>query len=221
MAKTKAELEYDRVQHYVVMQEVTTLHDAGEYLKATALAVHAWAFIDGMMQYERRFEQRSEFKSIDSIDYVLNTAPLLFDSRRLVELESLLKRSRRIEKNTSDDLAQRLHKARSILADAHRLWTLLEMEGECRQDQFRTRLGGDQDRWRWIAERWERIGVVERIAEGGSYRVRLATSTEQVMRAKCPSCGVIAKAPKVRLWREQPCPKCQAQVRFVLLSTAT
>lgn len=217
MAKTKAELESDCMQHNAIMHEVRTCHNEGQIVKGVALAVSAWGYINGMIQYERRYQQRTEFKSIDSIDYVLRFAPLLFDYESLNKLEMLLKTCRRIEKSTTDNIASNLANARTLMRDAHRLWNHIQNLGSAPQDQFRAQLEGDRDNWRWIAETWEQMRIVKRIPEGNSYRVELMTRMDGKVKAKCTSCGIIARAPKEKFLRAQQCPKCRADVHFVLI----
>jgi hypothetical protein len=218
MAKMKAELDADYTRHETVMGEARSACHRQDYERAIELAVSAWDCIDGMMLYERKYCNRREHHSIDSIDCVLRFAPLLFHFESLDKLAALLKSQRRIEKNTTTDVAQKLADARSLMADAHRLWNHLEKQGECRQDLLRNELGGDQDRWRSIAETWERMGLIHRVPDGGSYRLALSTSFDRPTRGKCPSCGVIGKATKARLLETITCPQCHATVQFVLLS---
>jgi hypothetical protein len=217
VAKTKVELESDFNRHEDLMNRARQARREGDYRKAVEMAESAWPFIDGMMQYARRFNETSEHSTIDSIDLVLRLAPLLFDFETLNKLAELLKTYRRIDKNTTADLAAELARARSLMMDAHRLWDYLERHGDIRQDDLRRSFGGDQECWRGITELWERMGVVVRAAEGGSYRVRLATRMNDDVRAKCSCCGVAGKASKSRLLEEITCPKCQHRGLFVIL----
>jgi hypothetical protein len=59
---------------------------------------------------------------------VIEYGPLLFDIDSLDKLDLLLKTQRRIDKNTSDNLAEKSLAARESLRDAHRLWNHLERE---------------------------------------------------------------------------------------------
>ena len=219
MAKTKAELEYDCRRHQDLMSQVRRVRKEGDFPRAVALAVSAWDHVDGMMQYERRYGGQAELKSVDSIDFVLRHAPLLFEHQCLNTLAALLKSQRRIDKNTSADLAEHLDEARGLMWDAHRLWRHLEQHGEVRQEQIRTALGGDQDRWRWIAETWEEMGVIQRTPQGGSYLLAFSTRLDEKVRGKCPACGATGSGAKFRLLDEITCPRCKSQVHFVLLAS--
>jgi endogenous inhibitor of DNA gyrase (YacG/DUF329 family) len=142
----------------------------------------------------------------------------LFDLNSLDILQALLKDCPRIEKNTSDNLAGQLGAARKLMWDAHRLWDHLERNPDSRQDELRRVLGGDQDQWRDMAENWERMGLLRRTPEGGTYRLALSARMGEIVAAKCPACGNIIEAPKGMCLEEVPCPECRATVLFVILS---
>ena len=213
-------MEAHRAEYQTLMGKARSAERDGLYRRAVELALSSWDHIDGMMQYERRYEDK-EFANIQGIQMILKYAPLLFDFPSLDALETILKNCRRIEKNTSDDLAQKLAEARALMWDAHRLWDHLERHPGARQDKIRRSLGGDQDAWRSIANAWQKMRLLRRTPEGGSYRLALSTRMGEVVSGKCPSCGGIATAPKAMLLEPLPCPECGAEVMFVILSTGT
>ena len=212
----KAEMEHHCREYRAWMSKAQSAHQEGLYREAVEAALSSWDYIDGMMQYERRYEDR-EFDGIKAIDMVLKYAPLLLDFRNFDKLEALLKNQRRIEKNTSESLGDRLTQARTLMWDAHRMWDHLEQHGETRQDKLSRVLGGEQDQWRMVAETWEKMGLLQRTPEGGSYRLALSTRMGKVVSAKCPSCGAVAEAPKAMFLEDMSCPHCRAKVLFVLL----
>lgn len=216
MAMKKAEMEEHRERYHAVIAEARSALEQGDYRKAIELAVSSWEYIDGMMQYERRYED-AQFNSIEGIDIVLQYAPFLLDLQSIDTTESLLKLQRRVEKNTSANMGDRLTKARELVWDAYRMWDLLNRQAEVRQDDLRRLLGGHMDRWRSLAEAWDKMGLVGRIPEHGSYRLSILTRMNEEILAKCPSCGVVVKAAKSKLLVEQACPKCHGRVLFVLL----
>ncbi len=217
MAKKKTELEADATRYYSKVEEMRWAHDQRDYHGALGLAVAAWEYVDGMMQFERRFEDKSERNRLECVDYVLRYAPLLFEVQTLNTLSALLRTQKRVDKNTAADLAANLEIAYSLMKEAHRLWDHLERNVQVDQDRLRDSLGGDQDRWRWLAEKWESMGLVLRVPNRGSYKLSLLTRMESEVRAKCSICGVVAKAAKGRFWEQITCPKCKATVYFVIL----
>ena len=191
---------------------------AGLYRVAVEKALESWKHIDGMMQYERRYDNK-EFASVSTIDLTLKYAPLLLDFTSLNRLEGLLKDCRRIEKNTSDNLGDKLVAARALMWDAHRLWDHLERNPDSRQDELGRLLGGKRERWRGIIEAWEKMGLLRREPEGGTYRLALSTRMGELVSAKCPACGNVSEAPKAMCLEENACPECKTTVLFVILST--
>lgn len=217
MAKSKAELESDRARYQELMGQARSALKDGRHDEAVQIAVSSCKYIDGMMQFERKYED-SEFSNIEAIDVVLDYAPLLFHSQVLDELESLLKSQKRIDRDASDDLASDLSKARMRMWEAYRLWNYIEQSGECRQDELRTALGGSQDEWRSIAESWEKIGLIRRTSERGSYRLSFSTRIDDETIAKCPACGAVIQQLKYKLFEDVVCPKCRTKSTFVFLS---
>jgi hypothetical protein len=218
MAKNKAELQSDAIQYREAVVAMRAAHRERRILDAIKIAVDSFDYVDGMMQFERRFEDRSERRSVETINYILRYAPLVFDQTSLDKLGDVLKSRKRIDKYATADLTDNLRRANELMWDAHRLWTLLEHTTVMSQDKLRASLGGDQDRWRNIAETWDEIGLIERIPERCSYRIILATRTSAIVRGKCPKCGATGKAPMGTLLEVITCPKCNVASTFVILS---
>lgn len=192
----------------------------GAFHEAIELALSSWDHIDGMMQYERKYEDR-EFDSVQAIDLILEYAPFLLDFHTLDKLAILLKDYRRIERHTSDSYAEKLAEARLIMWEAHRLWDYLEFHPDARQDELRANLGGDQGQWRSVATLWEKMGLLRRTPEGRSYRLTLCTRMGKVVPAKCPSCGAVTEAPKAMFLEDIRCPECRAVASFVFHAEET
>ena len=214
MAMKKADLAAHRAEYEARMRSARESERSGLYRAALENAVSAWDYIDGMMQYERRYEE-AEFNSIPAIDLVLKYAPLLFQYEALEKLAGLLKEQKRIEKHTEADMGARLRAAAERMWSNHKLWTFLDANPDVRQDQLAARLGGDQDYWRSVAEAWEAMGVLLRVRDGWSYRLSMTTRLGQVVDAKCPACGHKAQAPKAMMLERTSCPSCEQLVSFV------
>ena len=217
MAMKKAEMEAHRQEYHALMAKARSAEWEGLYRTAVESALSSWDHIDGMMQYERRYEEK-EFTNIEGIDMILKYAPLLLDFASLDRLETILKETRRIEKNTSESMADKVAEARTLMWDAHRLWDHVEQNPEARQDRLSRVLGGKQEQWRSIAAVWGKMGLLQRTSEGGSYRLALSTRMGQVVLGKCPGCGGTVNAPKAMLLEKVACPECGASVLFVMLS---
>jgi len=192
-------------------------HNESQFLDAIKLAIRACVYIDGLMQFETRFEKRSTRKSLELIDYVLQYAPLVFDLESLRTIEELLKSHKRIEKNTTTDLTANLRKATELLWNAHRLWDTLEKTIDLAEDNLHSVLGGEQKLWRNISESWNEMGLIQRIPKENSYRLSLTTRVTNPARGKCSACGATGTATMGTFLEEITCPRCKATVTFVLL----
>jgi hypothetical protein len=219
MAKKKAELQDDCQKYHEIVANVRETHLQCRFTDAVEIAISSFDFVDGMIQFEKQYEKRSDRKNVECIDYVLQYAPLLLDSSSLDKVSVLLKSQKRIDKNTTTDETAALAKARELLWQAHRLWDHLERHTETLQDSLHSNLAGDQDRWDWFAEKWEQMGFIQRKPEPDTYRLLLVTRLDADVRGKCPSCGVTGKATKDRLLEQINCPKCRNDVQFVILAS--
>jgi hypothetical protein len=217
MAKNKEQLQWETGHYRAAVEDMRAAHRDARYSDAVAIATKGSQYIDGTMQYERRFESRDERKHVETIQYVFQYAPLVFDRASLETVAELLKSQKRIAKNTTADLAAELESATQLMWDAHRLWTLLEQAAEAPQDNLRMMLGGDQDRWRAISESWSHMGLVHRVPERGSYRISLVTQVAVEVRGKCSGCGATGKAAMGTFLQDLTCPKCKTTAKFVML----
>ena len=104
------------------------------------------------------------------------------------------------------------------MRDTHRLWNYLENNHHTRQDKLSKLFGGNQDRWRYIAERLAIMGLLTRESEGRSYRLNLITRMGEVINGKCPECGAIQEAPKAMFLESLKCPDCGENIFFVMLA---
>lgn len=220
MAKSKSELEADRDAYFEKLALARMAERGRLYRDAIKCALSAWPFIDGMMQFERRYNKR-EFESVEAIDLILKYSPLLLDFESLNVLDNLLEEFKRIERNTSDDMGEKLADARARMWANHKLWTHLEWHPESKQSDLRKALGGEQDYWREVVEVWERMGLVTRSAMDGGYLVSLITRTGAITKAKCSACGAVAEAPKAMFFDVLKCGSCKSRVAFVILSSST
>ncbi len=217
MAKTKAEMEEDRARYHELVAHARSMIRDGRFNEAIKIAAAAWKHIDGMMQFERKYENK-EFSNIEAIDIVLEYAPLLFEFVVLDELEALLKAQRKIDRDASDDLAGNLSKARDRMWAAHRLWNHLEVHRNAKIVELGSALGGTQDIWRALVEAWETMGVIRRTGKDDAHFWTLTTQMNAMVLAKCPACGGGAKWNKAKFLETLECPTCRKPGSFVLLA---
>jgi hypothetical protein len=219
MAFKKTDMEFHRGQYYALVEKARTALDEGLYMEALELAVASWEHIDGMMQYERKYEGAA-FETVEGIEIVLAHAPLLFDFQALSRLELLLKSQRRIDKHASDDLAAKLAEARAVMWEAHQLWNhLMQVSHEPARRDPAEAIDANQ-RWKAIVESWEQMEIAWTVTTRNCIRPALRTQMDGLTFGKCPSCAAVVKARKIRLLEAGQCPQCSKSVAFVLLPDA-
>jgi hypothetical protein len=172
MAMKKADMEAHYAGYHDALKKAKAAERKGMYRAAMGAALSAWEYLDGMIQYARKY-QNQESTHISAIDLVLYYAPLLLDMRSLDKLEQLLEETRRIVRNMLDDLTAKILTSRSLVWDNQRLWSHLDNFPESPQDELATVLGGQQDYWRSVIEAWVKMGLVTRVGDAKSYRVAL------------------------------------------------
>ncbi len=216
MAK-KSELESAYYKHEALVELACNEEKAGNYQSAIAISLQACDYINGMLQFMSRYQDKKEVQTFESVEVVMRHAPFIFDWESLDRLAELLKSQRRIEKNTTADLAESISTARALMWDAYRLWNYLEDKETIGQEELRTKNGSICGSWQAIIKRWIQMGLVAQIPEM-SYA--LATCMDAKVRGKCPSCGATGASSKEKLLHEIQCPRCKNKVHFVLLSPA-
>ena len=218
MPMSKAEMEeHDRHYHALMTLAEAALRQ-GMIHRAVQDALAAWEHIDGMMQHDRKYENAS-FDTIPAVDLVLRYAPLLLDFRQLDRLEALLKECRRIERDTTADVADQLAQARARMWNAHALWDYIEHHPNVRQAELGSALGRQQQEWADIVTAWEKMRLLRRKPVGGTYTLAFRTRMGELVSAKCPECGNLTQAPKGMFLEEMPCPQCKRRAMFVLIAT--
>lgn len=219
MAKTKAEMQSDWYQYHDLLAQAKKHYDQARFLDALSLALQSLPLIDGMMQYGRKYEERT-FSNIDTIDCILTYAPVFFDVEALDQLDSLLKSQKRIDKNASDDIAGDVEKAREVLGQAYRIWDRLEQDAWLELEDVIQHAQAERESVMSILAIWERAGVVSR-SQTADGKIRLALSTQlgAISAAKCAKCGAAVQGPKYKFLEERICPRCRTLSSFVLLTS--
>jgi hypothetical protein len=212
----KSEMEHHRAAYYQHLSDAMSALEQNACNEAVRSAVSSLDHLDGMMQYERKYEGKESF-DIAAINLVLRFAPLMFDEESIDRLEALLKEQRRIAKYTNTNLEQRVAAARETMWHAHHLWNQLESHAHASEAGTAGERGENREQQRKVLEEWGQMGLVCQSEKPA--RVSLTTDMDQAIAARCPACGVVAKAPKTKALEQRHCPKCRASVSFVLLAS--
>ena len=213
MAMVKAEMQAHRASYYELLGKAQDTLLEGLVPEAVAYAVRSLVYVDGMMQFERKYEER-QFASIDAIDLILSHAPFIFDLPSINQVAALLKSQRRIEKNTSVDFKAALAESLGFMWCAYHLWNYLERNGACDDENLSRVLGGTDEQRRAVVEACIAIGTISRSGDS-PHRLRLTTRIDDKVHGKCPNCGASGKSAKSNFLEEHHCPRCKSLVSFV------
>lgn len=212
---TKSELAESEGRYELHRELAVQAERTRNYTLALTECELAWQYVGEMMQFRRKYEDKT-FASVPCIDQALRLAPLLLRSSTLDALQRLLKSEKSIDKHATDDLAQRLLQAREQLRRAYVAWNLIERTPGFLQSRLQGSLGGVQDQWRALMERWESMGMIMRQPESNSYRLWHTTNMDDRVRAKCPRCGATITGPKRAFLKQQACPSCKREAVHVI-----
>jgi hypothetical protein len=218
MPMKKSEMEEHKAAYHLLVSGARSAIAQKDFSTAIGLATKSWKYVDGMMQFERKYEAK-EFDSVEGIDIVLAYAPLVFDFESLNELGELLKSQRRIDKHASDDLAGKLDHAKGSMHAARHLWNQLEAIGNRKEGDINSDVRSELEQHESILGLWEEMGITTRGLQGTSVTPRLCTRMDDQVAVKCPSCGVTGHASKSKILDEVKCPKCHNSVAFVILAS--
>lgn len=221
---TKSELQADRDRYYEWLTIARNERARGNFGKAIDRSLVAFPYIDGMMQFERKYEPRSDasrdHESIEAIDIVLDYSPYLFRFDAISSVRQLLDKQRRIDRNTTEDLRAKLASATRLMWELRKLWTELEQAGRLESSIALDALRIERAFLTKDAlNPWHACGVLQH-DPSRSY-LELSTQMHAPWRGKCPKCGCVAKGPKRKLLEPVNCPKCKHSVTFTLISSAS
>lgn len=214
---TKVEMESHRNEYHALVSKARAAIQSGAHLQAVQMAVSSWPHIDGMMQYERKHE-KMDLVHLEGVEIVLAHAPYLLDFESLNQLDNLLKSQRRIEKNTSADLAENVAKSRALMREAYDFWSFLESSQDSPEQQLNENWKRNQVSWQSIAKTWEAMGLIRRSSNRDPKGFVFSTQMRAHSVGKCSSCGAIGKAAKAKFLQKMACPKCKTTAYFVILA---
>jgi Fe2+ or Zn2+ uptake regulation protein len=216
----KAELEEATKLYHARMDNARLALREGRVSDSVREAVAAWEHLDARMRYEQRYDS-AEFETVDCVEIVLDHAPFVLDYDSLSRLEQLLKKSRRIERNTSKNLVDALAVASARLRCVYQIVDQLENEVLVPESAFQTQDPGAGIDMREMLKRLYKAGLIELESSDGHRACRLATAMSEHWYAKCRSCGETVKGPKRRFLSKLGCPACRSESSFVVIRRAS
>lgn len=201
---TKAELEWQCNTFNTISSQAELAYTEGKLTVSIDFALQSLQFIDGMIQFEKRFK-KSEVIQQPTLKLILVNAPIIFRFQAINDVEEFLNRTKRVEKNSSIDWRKMIEEARRLLDSALHLWQLIETESDI---NCVDRIGRV-----YLLNAWERMGVVTHQLQGYS----ITSAMNARYRAKCFGCGQVFDSNKDSLLSEMSCPVCKTMQYFVIL----
>ena len=212
----KADLEFDHEEYLAALEQAQLAMRTADLADAVAHAVQSFEHVDGMMQFEKRYND-VESVAVDTVSLVIENAPLVFDNDALDKVESLLASKKRIERNAQGHLREKLAAAREAIREVGLVWDHIDRLQESTDAREWFAIPCKTARWRFIVSAWSAMGIIRPVERDGADAFEWVTRMDAATRAKCSSCGTLAKGPRVRLLEPAVCPACRQKVSFVLV----
>lgn len=213
MAMKKAEMEAQHKEYSRFVLEARSAVERLEFRESIRLAECSWEFIDGMLQFEKRFLS-SEKVNIHGLTIVFHYSPLLLDFEILERLESFLESTPRVKKNSDKDVIRQLEESRECLAQSHKLWGWLDDRKSIYMDDVKN----SKSSIKKIVAFWVETGIAKWIPKSERQVLKLVTHLQEIIRGKCSFCGVCVQAQKSKLLDTVVCPNCKQRMVFTLLA---
>jgi hypothetical protein len=218
MVMTKTEMESHASQYNAKVESARAALDSGHFEEALGGAMDALQHVEGKLRYSRK-NGGDDPQCKGATDLILNYAPVLFRADCLNAVNEFCKKPGRVFREAMPGLEAELLNARALLGAASGLFSELARDG---RPVVPAPAGkADVTAARRILALWEKVGFVRQIADGSEQSYALVTRMDDVVLAKCPSCGAVGKATKARCLEELGCPRCHTKVHFVILAKGT
>lgn len=206
---TKGELEWQCNTFQAIATQAIEAQQNHLYSQAIDYALQSFPFIDGMIQYERRYKKTEQINQ-PTLKLILAFSPVIFRWHSIDQVEVLINTTKRIERNSDIEWRSKIDESRKLLISAQNLWNSIETL----QHDFSTI---DPISRSFILTAWERIGLVSIVKDSKTFQYQFVSALNARYRAKCPECGQICDATKESLLSKLKCPRCMVTSYFVLL----
>lgn len=217
MAMKKAEMEDCHARYAYLMQKAHAAEGNGDIREALDHALAACEYIDGMMRYENKYLD-GDFSTVEAFELILRYAPFRLNYEVLNGLRELLKSSRRIERNTSDCLADKVDAAEETMWDAYHVYCHLGNGARFQRDVLNS-LGGRKAHWEKILVGLDQAGAIMRRPDGasGELVIKLSTNLSENIKAMCSACGGVQGMARRETLTPRSCTHCGETVDFVMV----
>jgi hypothetical protein len=204
---TKAELEWNANTFKTLSQQARGLIAEYNYTRAIEIALQSLQFIDGMIQYERRYNKQENVQQ-STLAIILNYAPVIFHYRAIDTLEAYLLSTKRVHKTSDIDWLERIVAARQMMTSALNLWQCIEVDQDYKHIDNTFRV--------FLTDCWLRLGLIAKRTTNVAGFAFVSSLSER-FRGKCSSCGLVCDTTKETLLSDMNCPGCKVSCSMVIL----
>ena len=202
-----AELEAHHDAYADSERTIRAMVENGEFLTVFSVCTASFPHIVPAIQFRRKRGITPETPDLSAFTTICKYAPPLFEHAVIESLLEFVKSSRFLLQSDGNFL-ELIEVARQREQLAHLLWNHFERHpGMCQRD-IRAELGVVQEDAADIVELWERLGVLDRKADDGSYHLHFRTRLDTEVTGRCPNCGVRGKGRKDAFFPPVKCQKC-------------
>jgi hypothetical protein len=215
MAKTKAELQNDQAEYDRLHAAALAAVGRVDFDAALDHCIDSLKHVDGMMQFEKRWEKR-QFHSVETIDLLLRYAPILQRRDCLDALTTILAADRRIDRLATADLAALLLEADLRFRRVSQLIDFVGEFGNAAREMLAARYGGPPEEWAALSETLEQVHYLTTVHTGDRLELQRRTDISRDASGQCRNCGTVARAPLEDLLGGCVCQSCGVETDLTL-----
>jgi hypothetical protein len=202
-----AELESHHDAYADSERTIRAMVEKGEFPTVFSVCTASFPHIVPAIQFRRKRGIVPETPELSAVTTICKFAPPLFEHTR-IELALEFVRSSRVLMQSERNFLDLIEVARKREQLAHLLWNHLERHPGMLQRDIRKQLGVVQEDAVNIVDLWERLGILDRQPENGSYQLYFRTRLDAEVTGRCPNCGVRGKGRKDAFFPSAKCQKC-------------
>lgn len=208
-----AELEAHHDAFIDSEQTISSMVELGCFPQVFSICTASFSHIIPAIRYRKKKGITPELTDLTAFTTIFKYAPALFEYAVIESLFEFINSSR-VLLHAEADYLNSVKAARKQEQLAHRLWNHIEHHSGMLQRDVRTELGVIPDNAIEIIEVWEKLGILLRHAEDGTYRLIFKTRLDTELTGFCPNCGVHGKGRKELFFRPVKCQKCGTEGHY-------
>lgn len=188
---------------------------AGDAEAAVRASVSAITHLDGAMRFAGKYEGAT-FSIPRCVEIIGRYAPVRLHREAVDAVRSLVKERRRIERESSESIADYMDQAEEVLFGVYRALSSFGHRRALEESVFLRALEGSSGESKNTLELLLASGVVSR-SDAGAEELRIESRLGERWIAACFECGVSVIGAKREFFVMQVCPRCSVESDFVLI----